>query len=61
MKGYRTLIFAVLLAAFGAVQATLPAVQKFMTPEMYGLTSVGIAVVVAVLRVVTSTPIFSKT
>lgn len=55
MKGYRTLIFAVLLAAAGALQATFPALQAHITPELYGYATVAIAVIVGVLRAVTDT------
>jgi len=56
----KTLGFAAVLAAFGAAQATLPAVQNFISPDLYGWLTVGIAVTVAVLRVVTTKPLSEK-
>lgn len=58
IKGYKTLIFAALLAAFGALQIGLPAVQKFIDPTWYGWITIAVAVIVAVLRVFTSSSIF---
>jgi len=56
----KTINFALILAAFGAAQANLPAVQAFVTPEAYGYITLGIAVVVAVLRSVTTTALADK-
>lgn len=56
-KGYRTLTFALLLGIFGAVEATLPGLQKLISPEMYGYGTVLVSVVVAVLRFVTTTAV----
>ena len=56
----KTMNFAVLLAAFGAAQANLPAVQEFVTPERYGYVTLGIAVVVAVLRAITTSSLAGK-
>lgn len=60
MKGYRTLLFALLLAVAGAVQATLPAVQKYVTPELYGWATMGVAVLVAIFRIATDTAVMQK-
>lgn len=57
MKGYRTLIFAALLAAFGAAQVALPAVHELIAPAVYGWATLAISVVVAVLRILTTTPV----
>lgn len=56
----KTMNFAAILAAFGAVQVQLPAVQEFISPTTYGWITLGVAVVVAVLRVVTTKPLSEK-
>lgn len=61
MKGYRTLIFAMLLAAFGALQLALPGVQQHIDPQWYGWIFLAVSVIVAVLRVITSTPMLKGT
>jgi hypothetical protein len=58
MKGYKTIIFAALVAAFGAAVAILPTLQSIMTPELYALAFVAISMVNAVLRAVTDTGVF---
>jgi hypothetical protein len=56
----KTINFALLLAALGAAQANLPMVQAFVTPEVYGYLTLAIAVVVAVLRAITTKPLSEK-
>lgn len=56
----KTINFALLLGAFGAAQANLPAVQSLVSPESYGWLTFGSAVVVAVLRVLTTKPLAEK-
>jgi hypothetical protein len=56
----KTLMFAALLAAFGAAQSTLPAVRDFVSPDLYGYITLAVAVLVAVLRVVTTKPLSEK-
>lgn len=56
----KTINFALVLAACGAAQANLPAVQEFISPELYGWLTMGAAVVVAGLRVVTTKPLTEK-
>lgn len=56
----KTINFALLLALFGAAQANLHAVQEFVKPELYGWITFGVAIVVGVLRVVTTQPISEK-
>ncbi len=58
MKGYRTLIFAVLLALAGTLELQFKLLQPYMTPGRYAVASIAIAAVVAVLRVLTNTPVF---
>jgi len=56
----KTMWFAALLGAFGAAQMNLPAIQDFISPQLYGFTTVCIAVIVAVLRIVTTQPLSEK-
>jgi hypothetical protein len=60
MKKSRTIKFAALLAALGAVQASLELFNAILTPQVYGLITMGIGVAVAVLRVVTTTGLNDK-
>jgi len=55
----KTINFAVLLAIFGAVQQYLPLVQDQLK-DKYGFITIGIAVIVAILRVVTKKPLSEK-
>lgn len=60
MKGYRTLIFAALLAGLSAAQLALPSVQALIPPAAYSWATMGVAIIVAVLRVVTTTPVLES-
>jgi hypothetical protein len=59
MKGFKTMLFAALLAVFGALQVALPTVQASIRPDWYGWIMLAIAVAVALLRVITSSPVFN--
>ena len=59
-KKSKTINFAVLLALFGAAQANLPVVQEFISPEIFGYITLGIAIVVAMLRAYTTKPLSEK-
>lgn len=55
MHGYKTIIFAVLLAVLGGIQTADLAV---LVPERYvGLAMLAISAVVAALRLVTDSPV----
>ena len=56
----KTILFALLLAIFGAVQASMGVFSAYMTPEVFGLFSMGVGVIVAVLRVITTVPLDEK-
>ena len=56
----KTIIFALLLAIFGAVEASMGTFSTYMTPEVFGFFSMGIGIVVAILRVLTTLPISEK-
>jgi hypothetical protein len=49
--------FSVLLAIFGALFDNLPALQAFVDPKFYGYSLVVIAIIVAILRSITKTPL----
>jgi hypothetical protein len=57
MKGYKTIVFAVLLAAFSAALVVMPTLQAVLSPTMYGYLLMGVSVAVAVLRAITTTPL----
>lgn len=56
----KTINFALLLAIFGAAQANLDVVQDFVDPQLYGWITFGVAIAVAVLRLVTTQPLSAK-
>jgi len=56
----KTIIFAMLLAGVGAVQASMDVLTPYMTPQIAGLATVIVGVVVAVLRVLTTTSLADK-
>ena len=58
LKGYRTLIAASLTALFG-ILATTDWIHFFDDPKT-GLVAIGIALIMAGMRIVTTTPIFQK-
>ena len=59
LQGSRTYDFAAILAAFGAVEQNLPMVKEQLG-DYYGFVFMGVAVVVAVLRKVTTKPVGQK-
>jgi len=56
----KTMIFSIALAALGAVQASLGVLDAFLSPKGAGLAAMIVAVLVAVLRVVTTKPLSEK-
>ena len=56
----KTILFAVLLASLGAIQASLELFNAVLSPVTYGLITMGIGVIVAVLRVLTNTDLKNK-
>lgn len=57
VKGYKTIIFAVLVALAGFLAS--PEVTQFVADNLPGV-SVGLSTIIIVLRAVTSSPIFTK-
>jgi hypothetical protein len=56
----KTMIFAALLAALGVVQTSMDVFTAFLTPQAVGLLTMIVGVIVAILRVVTTTSIGDK-
>lgn len=56
----KTLWFAVALSVLGTVQTMTDVFKPFMTDKLFGLFTLGVAVVVAVLRIVTTKPLNEK-
>jgi len=56
----KTLMFALILAVFGVVEMNVQAFSFYMTPQMFGFFSIGISIIVAVLRIVTTLPLDKK-
>ena len=56
----KTIWFAIFIAVFGAVLATLPLLRESIPKEIYGYIFMIISIMVAVLRVVTTLPLKDK-
>jgi len=56
----KTMIFAVVLAVTGAVQASSDFLKTLLTPDVFGFVMMGLGIAVAVLRVVTTQPLEDK-
>jgi hypothetical protein len=56
----RTMLFALALAILGVIEMQAQLFAQYMTPELFGLFNILIAVVVAVLRVLTTVPLNEK-
>lgn len=56
----RTLWFAFALAMFGVVESQVGVFQKYIGEEHFGLFTLGVSLVVAWLRFVTTTPVDEK-
>lgn len=53
----RTMWFSLLLVIFGALEAGFPYLQSVIDPQYYGVILVGIGVITAILRFITTGPI----
>lgn len=53
----RTMWFAYLLAIFGVLDANIPMFREMINPDWYGYIVTAIAMIVAILRVVTTKPL----
>lgn len=57
MTHSKTMWFSLLLVIFGALEAGFPYLQNIIDPKYYGILLVGIGVIVAVLRFITTGPV----
>ena len=57
----RTMWAATALGCFGVAQTQLDYLRALVKPEFYGHVTIGIAIVVGVLRMITRTSIIAKT
>lgn len=53
----RTMLFALLLAVFGVLEANMQLLSAFIPQHLYGAAVTLVGVIVAVLRVVTTSPL----
>jgi len=57
MMKSRTMWFSFLLVIVGAVADNLPALQAFISPQVYGYTLMTVGVICAILRFITTKPL----
>lgn len=57
MAHSKTMWFSLLLVIFGAIEAGFPYLQSIIDEKYYGLLLVGIGVIVAILRFITTGPV----
>jgi len=56
----KTMWFALALAVFGAVEASLGLFADILTPTTYGIATMVVGVIVGALRVITTQPLSDK-
>ena len=56
----KTLMFALALAILGVVEMNVRVFSAYMTPTTFGFFSIGISIIVAVLRIFTTLPLSQK-
>ena len=56
----KTMLFSLLLAVLGTVEQNTTMVTSIVGPENTGLAMLGISVIVAILRIVTTEPLSAK-
>jgi hypothetical protein len=56
----KTLMFALALAILGVIEMNVKVFSVYMTPTTFGFFSIGISIIVAVLRIVTTLPLDKK-
>jgi hypothetical protein len=56
----KTMIFAVLLAVLGVLQASMDVFTAYLTPQGVGIATMIVSMVVAVLRILTTTSLGEK-
>lgn len=60
MTKSKTMWFAAILAALGAIQASLGLFSELLSPRVYGLITMVVGVAVGVLRAITTKPLSDK-
>ena len=56
----RTILFALLLAVFGVLEQSLQLFSSIIPPQLYGATVTIVGIIVAILRVLTTSPLGAK-
>ena len=56
----KTLMFALALAILGVIEMNVRVFAAYMTPELFGMFSIAISIIVAVLRIFTTLPLSQK-
>jgi hypothetical protein len=56
----KTIVFSVILAVLGTIESQVGVLQPYMTKEVFGIISLTVASIIAVLRVITTTPLSEK-
>lgn len=56
----KTIWFSIILAIFGVLEASTQYFQDFIQPQYFGFFVVGIGMITAILRVVTTLPLDEK-
>ena len=56
----KTLWFALALAVFGVLEMNIKFFSNYLTPETFGLFSIAISIIVAILRIATTLPLNEK-
>jgi hypothetical protein len=53
-------MFALALAILGVIEMNVRVFAAYMTPELFGMFSIAISIIVAVLRIFTTLPLSQK-
>jgi len=56
----KTLMFALALAILGVIEMNVKVFAAYMTPDVFGFFSIGVSIIVAVLRIFTTLPLSQK-
>ena len=56
----KTMMFALALAILGVIEMNVRVFAAYMTPELFGMFSIAISIIVAVLRIFTTLPLSQK-
>lgn len=56
----KTMWFALALAVLGVIEMNVKFFTAYMTPELFGVFSISISIIVAVLRIFTTLPLSEK-